>query len=88
MNEFSLTISTPAGTVFSGKAVQVSVRGTEGELAVLAGHIPFVTALVPAECRIYLPDDSIRTFRCGSGLLSVSKDDVTVLSSEAEMQEE
>ena len=72
MNEFNLTISTPAGTIFKDKATQVSVRGTEGELAVLAGHIPFVTALVPAECRIYLPDGSKRNFKCGSGIINVS----------------
>lgn len=77
MNEFNLTISTPAGTVFEGRATQVSVRGTEGELAVLAGHIPFVTALVPAECRIYLPDGSLRTFKCGGGLINVSRVDAT-----------
>ena len=49
MKDYTLKISTPDGDAFSGSALSLSVRGTEGELGILAGHAPFVTAVVP--CR-------------------------------------
>ena len=39
MKTFFLKISSPEGDLFSGEAVKLVVRGVEGELAVLAGHI-------------------------------------------------
>ena len=45
MNEYHLTVSTPSGTVFDGDAVFLSLRGAGGDLAVMAGHIPFVTTV-------------------------------------------
>ncbi len=85
MTEFQLKIATPAGDAFDGSAVSLSVRGTEGALGILAGHVPFVTVLRPAECHFILPDKTVRNFTCGSGLLLVQKDSVTVLSSEIKL---
>lgn len=47
MNTFRLLISTPDGNVFDGAVVQLCLRGSEGDLAVMAGHIPFMTAYAP-----------------------------------------
>ena len=47
MKTFPLKISSPEGDLFNGEAVMFSARGTEGELAVMAGHIPFVTSVKP-----------------------------------------
>ena len=43
MKNFKLVISSPEGKIYDGNAVRLSVRGIEGELAVMAGHIPFIT---------------------------------------------
>ncbi len=80
MKNFHLQIASPDGLRYDGDAVQISVRGTEGELAVLAGHIPFVTALRAGECRVYVDEDTIRTARSSGGMITVSKDVVRVLS--------
>ena len=81
MNTFKLTVSSPDGNKFEGEVVKLDVRGVEGELAIMAGHIPFVTSLVEAPCTICLEDGSKRNaFTCG-GLLTVSSDGVTLLSS-------
>lgn len=80
MNTFPLTISTPDGHVFSEEAVMLAVRGTEGELAILANHAPFVTTVVPCDCKIELPDDTDRTGHVEGGLLTVSAKGVTLLS--------
>ena len=60
MTTFPLKISSPEGDLFCGDAVMLSLRGTEGELAVMAGHIPFVTSLVEAPVTILLEDDTER----------------------------
>ena len=80
MNTFTLTVATPDGNRFSGEAAGLFVRGAEGDLAVLAGHTPFITAVQPGVCRIELPDDTDRTARVDGGLLTVSADRVTLLS--------
>ena len=80
MKAFSLTLSTPGGNVFQGEAVMLSVRGIAGELAVLAGHIPFCTAVKAGKCRIALADDTDRVIVTDGGLLSVTEKGVTLLS--------
>ncbi len=80
MNVFNLKISTPDGDMFVGEAAKLDVRGLEGELAVMAGHVPFMTALKPCDCRILLPDANERVGACEGGLLSVSENNVTLLA--------
>lgn len=80
MSTFSLTISSPDGNIFKGEAVKISVRGIEGDLAVMAGHIPFITAVRECDCRIQLPDESEKTGHTAGGLLNVSANGVILLA--------
>ena len=80
MKTFPLRISSPEGDLFKGDAVKLSVRGTEGDLAVMAGHIPFVTYVNPCECKIELADGEEKLGRIESGVLSVSHDHVILLA--------
>lgn len=82
MSTYKLIISTPDGSVFDDKAEILIVRGTEGELAVMAGHIPFITAVKPGECKIVMPDDSEKTAQIGGGILTVQNDKTTLLCSD------
>ena len=84
MNTYRLIISTPDGNVFDDQAQVLIVRGTEGELAILAGHIPFVTAVKEGQCKIELPDDSEKTAKIGGGILTVQNDKTTLLCSDFE----
>ena len=79
MRSYGLRISSPEGDVFSGEAVKLTVRGTEGELAVMAGHIPFVTYVKPCDCRIELPDGSEIVGAIPSGVLTVGKEKTVLL---------
>ncbi|MCI8388833.1 MAG: hypothetical protein HFE63_10280 [Clostridiales bacterium] len=81
MNTFKLKISTPNGNIYDGAAVKLDVRGIEGELAVMAGHIPFMTAIKPGHCDILLEDGSERHARAEGGILNVAADSVTLLAS-------
>jgi len=80
MNSFLLKISSPEGDLFCGNAVKISVRGTEGDLAVMAGHIPFVSYIKPCKCKIEFESGDEKCGYLKSGVLSVSKDKVILLS--------
>ncbi len=82
MSTYKLIISTPDGSIFDGEVVSIIARGTEGELAVMAGHIPFITAVKPSECKIVLPDESEKKATIGGGILTVQKDETTLLCSD------
>ena len=80
MNTFLLAISSPDGDVFREKVRFLSLRGVEGDLAVMAGHIPFVTTVKPCEVKIILEDDSEKIGKTDGGILTVGSDMVTLLS--------
>ncbi len=82
MNTYNLVISTPDGSVFDSQAEVLVVRGTEGELAVMAGHIPFITAVKPGECKIVLSETEEKTAKIGGGILTVQGDKTTLLCSD------
>ena len=80
MKTFPLTIASPDGNLFDQPVVRLILRGTEGDLAVMAGHIPFITAVRPGDCRVELEDGSEKLGRLDGGLLTVAEDRVTLLS--------
>ena len=80
MNAFRLTVSTPSGNIFDEEAVILTVRGIEGELAVMAGHVPFVTVVAPCDCKIELEDGTEMRGHTDGGILSVASGAATLLS--------
>ncbi len=79
MKFFDLQIVTPEGIMYDGKALQLSVRAIDGSLSVLADHIPMVTALKKAPCRLYVDEKTIREGESCGGILSVEKGRVRLL---------
>jgi len=79
MNTFDLVVSTPDGNVFEGKAEALFVRGTEGDLAVLADHAPLLTAVQDCTCRILTEASDEITAQILGGLLSVTEGGATIL---------
>lgn len=84
MKTFKFVISTPDGNLFEGDIVKISLRGVEGDLAVMANHTPFVTSVKPCQCRMELESGDAKTFNVERGLLSVAPDGVTLMSGSAE----
>ena len=80
MNTFLLAVSTPDGDVFREEVCCISVRGVEGDLAVMAGHIPFVSSIKPCECKIEFEDGTTKSGQTDGGLLTVSKEKTVLLS--------
>ena len=86
MKTFKFVISTPDGNFYDGDIVKVSLRGTEGDLAVMANHTPFVTSVKPCRAHIELEDGTLKYFSLERGLLSVSLESVTLMSGSAEWE--
>lgn len=80
MNTFLLNISSPDGKIFTGEVVSLILRGVEGEFAILAGHIPFITSIVSGKCIIELEDGTIKNGHTEGGMITVGKEDVTFLT--------
>ena len=80
MKTFKFVIATPDGNFYEGDIVKVSLRGAEGDLAVMANHTPFVTSVKPCKSHMELEDGTTKEFDVERGLLSVSSDRVTLMS--------
>lgn len=87
MSTFLLEIVTPDRLVYSEQVNSVTVRGVEGELGILPGHIPFVTPLQVAPVFVKIGNE--RTpFAVQGGFVEVRKDKVVILAESAERAEE
>ena len=70
MNTFSLTIVTPDGLLFEGKAEELIVRTTSGDLGILAGHINCVAPLGMGLATV-VAEGKKRYAACIGGMVSV-----------------
>ena len=86
MKTFPLTISSPDGDLFRGDVEMLIVRGPEGGMAVMAGHVPFVTAVVRGKCAVIISESERKEGTIDEGLLTVDPDQVTVLTSALEFE--
>jgi F-type H+-transporting ATPase subunit epsilon len=77
----NVAVVSPEQVLFDGEATQVITRTTEGDIAFLAGHAPFLGALAAGETRVYLPDGTVQRFEIEGGFVEVSHDTVSILVS-------
>lgn len=76
MADFHLKIVSPDGVFFDGTARQLSLRSIDGDVTIMAGHIPYLTAVGIGECRVYQGDGEPKRAACCGGLLNVTKEGV------------
>jgi F-type H+-transporting ATPase subunit epsilon len=76
----TVAVVSPEQVLFEGEATQVITRTTEGDVAFLTGHAPFVGSLVAGETRVYLADGSVREFAIQGGFVEVANNTVSILS--------
>lgn len=70
--------------VWTGEAEMVVARTTEGEIAVMPGHVSMLGQLAePGHVRIRLEGGEVLDWEVSGGFLSVNADVVTVLAEEA-----
>ena len=87
MTPFDLKIITPEKTFFEGNTEQIIVRTVSGDIGILAGHAPYVANIVSSPFRIKI-EGEFRTAAISGGLIKVSADGVTVVTSAIEWADE
>ena len=87
MTPFPLKIVSPDGMEFEGMVEQLTVRTTTGDLGILAGHTPCVAPLGMGRATLVI-DGQKRYAACIGGMLSVSKEGVTLVPTTFEFAED
>ena len=84
---FNLRIISPTRIFFDGDVDMVEMKTTEGEIGVLAGHIPLTAILEPGVLRIK-QEGNVREAALHDGFVEIQKDRVTVLAESCEWPDE
>ena len=74
--------------VWSGQATMVIARTTEGDVGVLPGHAPLLSAIVEGVVDVATVDGETWIAAVDAGFLSVADNRVSILSERAEMSHE
>ncbi|MDA8393323.1 MAG: F0F1 ATP synthase subunit epsilon [Actinomycetota bacterium] len=85
---YPLVLATPERTLFSGDVESLTVRTTGGELAFLTGHVPFIGAVVPSECKVELPEGSSLRLAVHGGFVEMGPAGAALLTPAAELPDE
>jgi F-type H+-transporting ATPase subunit epsilon len=78
-------VVSPEDVLFSGDATQVITRTSEGEVAFLSNHAPFLGLLVDNQTRIFTEGGDIVSVDVHGGFVEVSNDKVAILCDAAEV---
>lgn len=88
MKTFPLRIGTPDGLLFEGEAERIVCRSITGDLAILANHSNFCTALGMGEAHVVLEDGTRRSAACIGGMLSMMNGTCRLLATTWEWKED
>ena len=78
----------PERILYSGEADMVIARTTEGDIAFLPGHAPFIGSLGIGPVSIHLAGGGVQTVAVHGGFVEVSGGSITILSDVAELSEQ
>ncbi|WP_371375442.1 F0F1 ATP synthase subunit epsilon [Thalassotalea aquiviva] len=67
-------------SLFSGRIESLQITGSEGELGIMPGHAPLLTALKPGMARIVKQHGEEEVIYLSGGMLEVQPNSVTVLA--------
>ncbi|PIR12885.1 ATP synthase F1 subunit epsilon [Candidatus Falkowbacteria bacterium CG11_big_fil_rev_8_21_14_0_20_39_10] len=81
-------IVTPERVVLKEEIIQVTAPTRMGEITVLPGHIPLISALEPGVIEIVRPDNKREVMSVSGGFIEVLKNKVVILADTAERAEE
>jgi len=66
--------------IFSGCIKSLQIVGSEGELGIISGHAPLLTALKPGMARIITENDKEEVLYLSGGMLEVQPKSIIVLA--------
>ena len=76
----NLAIVSAEESIFSGLVESIQITGSEGELGIMPGHAPLLTALKPGMARIVKQHGQEEIIYLSGGVLEVQPHNVTVLA--------
>lgn len=88
MRTFSLRIGTPDGLLYEGEVERIVCRSITGDMAVLAGHCNFCTALGMGEAHVVMKDGTRREAACIGGMLTMIDGECSLLATTWEWKED
>ena len=85
---FHLKITSPDRIFFEGEVKMVEINTTEGQIGVLANHIPLTSVLAPGVCYIHVPEGDPKVCAIHGGFFEILQDSMTVLAEVCEWPDE
>ncbi|MDA8200937.1 MAG: ATP synthase F1 subunit epsilon [Thermaerobacter sp.] len=85
---YALKLVTPERTVYAGQVTELLLRASEGDMGVLAHHIPLITAVKPSVVRVLDEGGTWRRYAVGGGFLEVGRQVTVLLADTAEGPDE
>ena len=83
MKQFSLKLITPSGVTYDGEVAEASIPTPEGQISVLANHMPLITLVSPGEIKIS-GGNKEQYLATEGGIAYVSKNLLKILADTAE----
>lgn len=80
---FELNIVTHSEQIFKGRVVQLTVRGTEGDIGVHHGHAPLLTAILPSMLTMVPKGGEKQYLYVAGGMMEVQPKGVNILADAA-----
>ncbi|HEY9517423.1 MAG TPA: ATP synthase F1 subunit epsilon [Gemmatimonadaceae bacterium] len=81
----SVSVISPEATLFNGDAESVVAPAFDGEVGILTGHAPMITALGRGTLRVH-DASGVRRFTVDGGFLQVVENHVRVVTERTEAQ--
>src|ERR1700712_2941256 len=89
MAEMQVELVAVERQIWSGPAQMVVARTVEGDIGVMPGHSPLLAQLREGfAARIIAPDGNVLGVAVHGGVLSVTKDGVSILAEDADLHDE
>ena len=80
MATLKLTVVSAEKSIFAGEVKSIQASGIEGELGILPGHTPLMTAIKPGIVKLTLENGNEEVIYVSGGFLEVQPTIVTVLA--------
>ena len=87
MNTFHLTVQTVDGPAFDGQAQRLFCRTIDGDVAILANHADYCSALGMGEARVTMEDGTVHRAACIGGMVTMLDNHCRLLATTWEWSE-
>ena len=88
MATFHLQVVSMDGLIFEGDVQRIMLRTIDGDIAILARHTNYCTAIGMGTAHVLLDDNSEKTAACIGGMISVMDDECRVIPTTWEWSDE